>query len=84
MGNEAVRNKPSMIYFVPDQYRTQEILNEVVRTEPLLLQYVPDHLKTLEMCEGPVEDEKRPWNMLLITLKTRGCVKGLLNMNQTP
>ena len=80
MCNEAVRNKPSMIYFVPDQYRT----NEAVRTEPLLLQYVPDHFKTWKCVKGLLKMKQRSCNMFLITLKIKGCVKGLLNMNQTP
>ena len=54
MHNEAVRNKPSMIYFVPDQYRTQEMCNDAVRTEPHSLEYVPDHLKTQKMCNKSV------------------------------
>ena len=47
------------IWYVPDQYKTQEMCNEVVEKSPYALSYVPDHFVTQEMCNEAVE--KSPW-----------------------
>ena len=38
------------IWFVPDQFKTQEMWNKTVQSYPWALKCVPDQYKTQEMC----------------------------------
>ena len=46
-------------WFVPDQYKTQEMWNKAVQRYPWALRYVPDQYKTQEMCNKAVEKSPR-------------------------
>ena len=47
--NEAVCNKPYMIYFGPDHFWMQEMCNEIMRTMLDAFHHIPDRLKTRNM-----------------------------------
>ena len=47
------------IWFVPDQFKTQEMWNKTVQSYPWALKYVPDQYKTQEMCNEAVEKKPR-------------------------
>ena len=42
-------------WFVPDQYKTQEMWNREVQRDPWRLKQVPDQYKTQEMCNETVQ-----------------------------
>ena len=44
-----------MLFYVPDQYKTQEMYNEAVEKSPEALGFVSDQYKTQEMCNKAVE-----------------------------
>ena len=47
------------IWYVPDQYKTQEMCNEAVEKSPEVLEHVPEHLNTQEMWNREVQSS--PW-----------------------
>ena len=47
------------IWYVPSQYKTQEICIEAVQRVPWMLVYVPDQFVTQKMCNETVK--KSPW-----------------------
>ena len=58
MCNEAVPNRPYIIYFVPDHFWMQEMCNELMHTMSDAFNYnIPDRLKTQEMCKKAVKDD---------------------------
>ena len=61
MCNEAVRNKPYTLRYVPDHLKTQGMSNKVAAFNPWQLEYVPNHFKTPEMCNKDVDD--CPWQL---------------------
>ena len=46
MCNEAAKEEPSTLVYIPNCFKTQEMYNKVVPREPYTLEYVLDHLKT--------------------------------------
>ena len=78
MRERAVEEKPCTLEFVLDHLKTKEMCEKAVEEKPYILEFVPDHLKTKEMCEKAVEDDLGSWNLFLITLRRRKCVKELL------
>ena len=49
MSNEAIKIEPSLLVFVPDRFKTQEMHNETVCNWPWP-SFILDHLRTQEMC----------------------------------
>ena len=47
----------TILYYVLDGLKTEEICNEAVRREPYNLWHVPDHFRTQEMCNEAVEED---------------------------
>ena len=81
---KAVEGEPETLEYVPDHLKTEEMCKEVVRREPYGLLYVPDHFKTQEMWTKATEKDLWQLYGVLITLKHKKCVKGLLKMYQKP
>ena len=46
MCNKAVEKDPSSLFYVPDQFKTQDMCIEVVFREPTSLFHASDHFKT--------------------------------------
>ena len=71
----------SWIKETPDHLNTQKMCKKVVKKNSYTLKFVLDYLKTKEMCEKILEDDPdtlTPWNLFLITLRRKICVKELL------
>ena len=49
MCNEAIKIEPSLLVFVPDRFKTQEMHNEAVCNWPWP-SFILDHLRTQETC----------------------------------
>ena len=55
MCKEAVRNKPCMLFFVPDHFWMQKMCNKIMRTMSDAFYHSPDHFKRQKMCIKAVE-----------------------------
>ena len=56
MCDKSVGTYPSIIKFVPEYYKTQEMCGRVVSEDPFLIVYCPDKCKTQRMCDKTVDD----------------------------
>ena len=54
MCNEVVRIEPSLLVFVPDRFKTQEMYNEAVRNWPWP-SFIPDHFRKQETCNEIIQ-----------------------------
>ena len=57
MCNQAVRNHPYTLKYVPDKLKAQEMCDDAVHKDVWLLEYVSDSFKTQEMCERAVKED---------------------------
>ena len=48
---------PSILEFVPDKYKMQEMCKKAVEEDAHALEFVPDQYKTPEMCEKSVKED---------------------------
>ena len=70
MCNEAVRVEPTLLVFVPDRFKKQEVCNEAVRNWPWSL-FLPDHLRTQETCNEVMHAIPKAFCWISERLKTR-------------
>ena len=43
-------------FYIPDQYKTQEICDRIISEVPFSIRYVPGQYKTYEMCDEAIDD----------------------------
>ena len=43
-------------FYIPDQYKTQEMLDWITSDDPFSIRYVPDRYKTHQICDKAVND----------------------------
>ena len=57
MCDDAADNNSSVLFIVPDCFKTQGMCIKVLEVDPWSLYDIPDSLKTQEMCNKAVEDD---------------------------
>ena len=43
-------------FYIPDQYKTQEMYRKIISDNPFSMRYVPDQCKTQQMCDKAFDD----------------------------
>ena len=56
MFNEAVRNNPWALRFIPDHFKTEDMRIKAFEADPWLLKDVPDDSKAQKVCDDAVRD----------------------------